>query len=97
MSVKRLLLLLLLLAVIGTGAVVAVKMRNGGTAGIEVDTEFFGKVFQIIKNQRVTEFFLPPTVIYRLLSNLSPAKRKLAKLLKAVPLPPYCLSTSNPQ
>lgn len=41
-------------------------------------------VFQIIKEQRVTEFFLPPTVIYRLLAQVSPAKRWLAKLLKKV-------------
>jgi acyl-CoA synthetase (AMP-forming)/AMP-acid ligase II len=41
-------------------------------------------VFEIIKTQRVTEFFLPPTVIYRLLAQLSPAKRWLAKLLKKV-------------
>jgi len=41
-------------------------------------------VFDIIKKQRVTEFFLPPTVIYRLLGQLSPLKRKLAKLLKKV-------------
>jgi len=39
-------------------------------------------VFEIIKKQRVTEFFLPPTVIYRLLSMLSPSKRWLAKVLK---------------
>ncbi|MBC2717823.1 MAG: long-chain fatty acid--CoA ligase [Desulfobacteraceae bacterium] len=41
-------------------------------------------VFEIIKKQRVTEFFLPPTVIYRLLAQVSPAKRWLAKLLKKV-------------
>jgi len=41
-------------------------------------------VFEIIKTQRVTEFFLPPTVIYRLLAQLSPAKRWLAKMLKKV-------------
>ncbi len=41
-------------------------------------------VFEIIKKQRVTEFFLPPTVIYRLLGQISPAKRWLAKLLKKV-------------
>jgi len=41
-------------------------------------------VFDIIKKQRVTEFFLPPTVIYRLLSELSPMKRRLAKLFKKV-------------
>jgi len=41
-------------------------------------------VFEIIKKQRVTEFFLPPTVIYRLLSMLPPAKRWLAKVLKKV-------------
>jgi acyl-CoA synthetase (AMP-forming)/AMP-acid ligase II len=41
-------------------------------------------VFGIIKKQRVTEFFLPPTVIYRLLSMVSPMKRRLAKLLKKV-------------
>jgi len=41
-------------------------------------------VFEIIKKQRVTEFFLPPTVIYRLLSQVSPAKRRLAKILKKV-------------
>ena len=41
-------------------------------------------VFEIIKKQRVTEFFLPPTVIYRLLAMLPPTKRWLAKLLKKV-------------
>ncbi|MBU3914076.1 AMP-binding protein [bacterium] len=41
-------------------------------------------VFEIIRKHRVTEFFLPPTVIYRLLSELSPMKRWLAKLLKKV-------------
>jgi len=41
-------------------------------------------IFEIIKNQKVTEFFLPPTVIYRLLAQLSPTKRRLAKLLKKV-------------
>lgn len=41
-------------------------------------------VFEMIKKQRVTEFFLPPTVIYRLLAQVSPAKRWLAKLLKKV-------------
>lgn len=40
-----------------------------------------GLIFEIIKKHRVTEFFLPPTVIYRLLSELSPFKRWLAKRL----------------
>lgn len=41
-------------------------------------------VLNIIKKHRVTEFFLPPTVIYRLLSELSPLKRWIAKRLKIV-------------
>ncbi len=41
-------------------------------------------VFEIIKKHKVTEFFLPPTVIYRLLSELSPLKRWLAKRLKII-------------
>ena len=41
-------------------------------------------IFELIRKQRVTEFFLPPTVIYRLLAMVPPAKRRLAKLLKKV-------------
>lgn len=41
-------------------------------------------VFEAIAKQRVTEFFLPPTVIYRLLDSLPPMKMRLAKLLKKV-------------
>ena len=41
-------------------------------------------VFEIIRKQRVAEFFLPPTVIYRLLALVPPTKRLLAKVLKKV-------------
>jgi acyl-CoA synthetase (AMP-forming)/AMP-acid ligase II len=41
-------------------------------------------VFEAIAKQRVTEFFLPPTVIYRLLDELPPIKMFLGKLLKRI-------------
>ena len=41
-------------------------------------------IFEIIRKQRVTEFFLPPTVIYRLLDALPPMKMLIAKLLKKI-------------
>jgi len=41
-------------------------------------------IFQLIRKQRVTEFFLPPTVIYRLLEALPPVKMRIAKLLKKI-------------
>lgn len=39
-------------------------------------------LFETIKNQQVTEFFLPPTVIYRLLSMLPPEEKRTAETME---------------